>query len=415
MPENILIVGSGGREHAIEVKLRREGHEVFVAPGNGGTKNNIQITPNEFEKLADFAVKKKAFTVVGPDMPLANGIVDYFESRELQIYGPNKNAAAIESSKAFAKSFMAAHGIPTASYKTVTDLEEAKHALGEFNPPYVLKADGLAAGKGVIIAATEQEAISVLHDILKNKKFGEAGKKVIIEQFLRGEEASYFVFSDGKDVIPLMPVRDYKQRDDNNVGPNTGGMGGYAPHRAVDSKMESKILKTIIKPAIDGLNKEGRTFRGTLYTGLMIQDNEPLVLEFNARWGDPETQILMVMMESPLLPYLKGSMSGGLKKMPALKWKSGASVNVVMASGGYPESYEIDKQIKGLENVADPDVYVFHAGTKLKDKLLYTNGGRVLNVVATAATPEAARLKAYGAVKKISWQGEFHRMDIGLL
>lgn len=415
MPENILIIGSGGREHAIEVKLRKEEHEVFVAPGNGGTRNNLQIMPNEFEKLADFAEKKKAFTVVGPEVPLANGIVDYFESRKLPIYGPNKNAAIIESSKAFSKSFMKDYGIPTASYKTVADLEEARAALNEFEPPYVLKADGLAGGKGVEIAATKREAASALHKILKDKKFGEAGRQVIIEQFLHGEEASYFVFSDGRDFIPLMPVRDYKKRDDNDMGPNTGGMGSHTPHITVDSEMEEKILKTIIKPAIDGLNKEKRTFKGTLYAGLMIVDNKPLALEFNCRFGDPETQNLMAMMESPLLPYLKSSMSDGLKRMRSVKWKSGASVNVVMATKSYPESYEINKRILGLDKVADLNIQVFHAGTKFRNKSIYTNGGRVLNIVATANTPEAARERAYGAVRNISWQGEFHRTDIGLL
>lgn len=414
MSENILIIGSGGREHSLEAKLRNEGHEVFVAPGNGGTSNNVPIMPNEFSKLADFAEKKEAFTVVGPEVQLVEGIVDYFKTRKLQIYGPEKGAAMIEGSKAYSKEFMATHKIPTARYRVVADMKDGEKALAEFEPPYVIKADGVAAGKGVEICDTKEEARDALSRALVEMKFGNAGKRVVIEEFLKGEEASYFVIADGRNFVPLLPAHDYKKRYDGDRGPNTGGMGAYAPHKRITPEIEEKIIEKIIKPTISGMDKDGRAFRGTLYAGLMLVGNEPHVLEFNCRFGDPETQNLMVMMKSELLPYLKASASGEMKKMIKPEWKKGYSINVVMASGGYPVSYETGKQIKGLDSAIDPAVQIFHAGTKREGNVTRTSGGRVLNVVAVGESIKTAREKVYKAIEGISWEGEGHRKDIGL-
>lgn len=413
---SILVVGSGGREHALSSMFLGEGRTVYVAPGNGGTLNNVSIQPNDFEGLAAFAEKHSAFTVVGPEEPFDRGIVNYFEKRELPIYGPRQNAAIIESSKAFSKNLMRYYGIPTPRYKVVSNIEGGIHALDSFEPPYVIKKSGLAAGKGVSVVNNKNDAVSVLKLLLEGSASEGRREQVVIEEFLAGDEASYFVIVDEKgNFVPMLSVRDYKKRDDGDLGPNTGGMGSYAPHELITPRMEEKILKSIIRPTINGMIKEGRPFTGTLYAGLMISEGEPYVLEFNCRFGDPETQNLAAMTESALFPYLESSVYGGLKQMPRMEWTTGSSVNVVMASEGYPISPKTGRVIYGLNKTLQPDVRIFHAGTKEEGchEFLYTNGGRVLNVVAVGEDIDAARKKAYEAVEGIKFDGMFYRKDIG--
>ena len=409
IPESALVIGSGGREHAVFEKLLRDGINVLAIPGNGGMANNVSINITDFELLASIARNSGAYTFVGPEIPLADGIVDYFKKIGLgkKIFGPTKNAAEIEASKAFAKALMRKYDIPTARSFVAASRTDVIYAVRKLQRQFVVKQDGLAGGKGVIIPEKSTEGIRIAAELVRS------GKKIIIEEFLHGRELSYFVFTDGKDFVPLLPACDYKYSNDGNIGQMTGGMGSYAPVSWLPAEMEGKIQEKVIVRAIEGMAKEGRPFKGLLYAGLMIVDSQPYVLEFNCRFGDPETQSILALMESPLLPYMMASSRGGMKNMPRIKWKKGASVTVVMASGGYPGAHKTKIPIYGLDAAGSDNINIYHAGTFRSDGVVYTSGGRVLNVVATGESLAEAKARAYDAVGKISWNGEFHRNDIG--
>lgn len=412
---NVLVVGNGGREHALGWKLSQSPHvnKVFHAPGNGGTKNNVQIQPEEIDKLADFACDNECFTVVGPEAPLAVGIVDKFQQRGLKIFGPTKKAAQLESSKIWAKLFMQKHGIPTAPFDVFHDAKDAKEYVKSVNYPVVIKADGLAAGKGVIVCDTMQDAFDAIDTILVKQSFGSAGKSIVVEKRIDGIEASYIALSDGKIAIPMATSQDHKRIFDDDKGPNTGGMGAYSPTGVINERLAEKIQKNIIDKTIDAMRSEGIVFTGFLYAGIMIKNGEPYVLEFNARMGDPECQPIMMRMKSDLYEYLDAASDGTLKLLSPISWKNQSAVCVVLASKGYPESYPKNEQIVGLESVNNERVFVFHAGTKMENNKILTNGGRVLGVTALGITLQDAISNAYAAVNKISWQSKYYRTDIG--
>ncbi|MEW6042638.1 MAG: phosphoribosylamine--glycine ligase [Thermoproteota archaeon] len=412
---NVLVIGSGGREHALGWKLSQSPHvnKVFHAPGNGGTKNNIPIQPDEIDKLADFADENECFTVVGPEAPLALGIVDTFQKRNLKIFGPTKQAAQLESSKVWAKLFMQKHNIPTAPFDVFSHADDAKKYVDSVNYPVVIKADGLAAGKGVIVCDTKQDAFDAIDAILVKKSFGNAGKSIVIEKRIDGIEASYIALSDGNMAVPMATSQDHKRIFDDDEGPNTGGMGAYSPTGVIDEALAKKIQKEIIEKTINSMRDDGIIFQGFLYAGVMIKDGQPYVLEFNARMGDPECQPIMMRMKSDLYEYLDAAVDGNLKMMPPISWKNQSAVCVVLASKGYPESYPKNEQIVGLESVNDDTVFVFHAGTKIENNQILTNGGRVLGVTALGITLQDAISKAYRAINKISWQSKYYRTDIG--
>jgi len=414
----VLVIGGGGREHALVWKISQSPRvtKIYCAPGSAGIgelAESIAIGADQIQRLADFAEKEKIdLTVVGPELPLTLGISDLFESRGLRIFGPNKTAAQLEGSKVFAKEILHANKIPTASFEIFTDAAPAKQYLSRHRPPYVVKADGLAAGKGVLICANRQEAEVAIDDILVRRAFGQAGEKIVIEEFLEGEEASFMALTDGEHVLPLASSQDHKRVFDNDQGPNTGGMGAYSPAPVVTQVIHERILREILRPLLAGLKKNGIRYRGVIYVGLMITKDGPKVLEFNARFGDPECQPIMMRLKSELIPLLEATIDGKLDSVQS-EWYDDPAVCVVLCARGYPGSYDKGKEIVGLEKLRDwNNGFVFHAGTvKEKDRWL-TSGGRVLGVTARGYTIAAAGEEAYRAVSEISWEGMHYRKDI---
>lgn len=412
---SILIVGNGGREHALGWKLSQSKYvkKTFFASGNGGTSENVSIAPNEISKLVEFAEKNKCFTVVGPEEPLSKGIVDSFENDGLAIFGPSKEAAELETSKVWAKNFMKKYNIKTADFQTFSDIEQAKDYVQKSDKQFVVKASGIAAGKGVIVCNSKEEAFDALERIMVRREFGDAGYSVVIEERLDGEEASFIVMTDGKTIVPLAASQDHKRVYDGDKGPNTGGMGAYSPTPLIDKKLHDKIMRDIMQKTVAGMKNENRKFKGFLYAGVMIKDNEPCVLEFNVRMGDPECQPIVMRMESDLYQYMESCVNNKLDELENMKWSERSAVCVVMASKGYPGSYEKGKTIAGLDKIITNTVQVFHAGTARMDGKIVTNGGRVLGVTALGDGIENAIKNAYNAVGKISWDGAYYRTDIG--
>ncbi len=414
----VLVVGGGGREHALCWKIKQSilVKELYCAPGNGGTAKiaeNIPIKAEDVDAIVDFVKNTKIdFVVIGPEAPLNLGIVDMLEREGVMAFGPSKRAALLEGSKVFAKNIMRKYGIPTADFEVFDDAEKAKKYIVDQNKPLVVKADGLAAGKGVYVCKTKEEAINAINDIMVKRVFGSAGDKVIIEDCLEGEEASFLVFTDGEAIIPMDSSQDHKRVYDNDEGPNTGGMGAYSPAPVVNKEVFEKVMNKIIYPIIKGMNNEGIPFKGVLYAGLMIKDNEPYVLEFNTRFGDPEAQPLLVRIKNDIVPVLMGCIDGKLGN-EYLLWDERPAVCVVIASGGYPGEYKKGFEIKGLDDIDNENIYVFHAGTKMVDNKIYTDGGRVLGVTALGDTILNAIENAYIGVSKISFEGMHYRKDIG--
>ena len=411
---NVLVIGSGGREHAIGWKLGQNNKidTIFHAPGNGGTKNNISIDTDDLEGLAKFASENDCFTVVGPEVPLAMGIVDMFNQKQLKIFGPTKHAAQLESSKIWAKEFMQRNNIPTATFDVFTDPVSAKEYVNRIKHNVVVKADGLAAGKGVIVCNNIDEAEKAIDMMLTDKKFGNAGDRILIEERIDGLEASYIALADGKIAIPMATSQDHKRIFDNDKGGNTGGMGAYSPTPIINNDISKKIQEKIIDKTISALANENIRFKGFLYAGIMIKNGEPYVLEYNVRMGDPECQPILMRMESDLFQYLVASVDEELEKLPPISWKDKASVCIVLAAKGYPESYQKNDEIFGIENIFD-DAYIFHAGTKRHEEKILTNGGRVLGVTALGDTLELAVNNAYNVAEKITWTNKYCRTDIG--
>lgn len=419
----VLVVGSGGREHALAWKISQSPlvSKLYCAPGNAGTLSiaeNAPVPDNDIPGLAKLCEEKKIdLTVVGPEVPLTLGIVDQFEERGLRIFGPTRKAAELEGSKVFAKQFMERHRIPTARFKVAETPTQALRILrsGEFFFPLVVKADGLAAGKGAIVCPSPRKAEEAVDMIMVERQFGEAGKRIVIEEFLKGKEVSFIVISDGAKLQPLVTTMDHKAAYDGDRGPNTGGMGAISPSPFITPELFSEIINTIVFPTINRLREEGRTFKGVLYVGLMLSEEGPKVLEYNCRFGDPETQVQMVRLESDLVELLFNVISGNVLKSE-IQWNSNASGCVVLASGGYPLSYEKGKAIEGLKEAADlPGITIFHAGTRADGKHLLTNGGRVLNVCASEKTLAGTMEKIYAAISRVSFEGMHYRRDIGAL
>jgi phosphoribosylamine--glycine ligase len=415
----VLVIGSGGREHALVWKIAQSQlvEEVFCAPGNGGIARQarcLDIAATDLEGLARFAKDTRIdLTVVGPEMPLCMGITDLFQKEGLKIFGPSKEAAQIEGSKAFAKELMQRHKIPTAKYGVFTKQDEAVAYIKQLGAPIVVKADGLAAGKGVFVAATVDEALSALAAIMMKRVFGAAGDRVVIEEKLEGEEASFIAFSDGTRCLPLATTQDHKAIYDNDQGPNTGGMGAYSPAPVVTPQVHERIMQEIMIPIIKAMAAEGIPYQGVLYAGLMIKDGIPKALEFNCRLGDPETQPLVMRMQGDLITAIEACIAGDLSQA-AINWDPGAAVCVVMTSQGYPGSYENGKPIHGLEKVEKmPGVHCFHAGTIIKEGRYLTAGGRVLGVTGLGQEIKDAIETTYRAVKEITWEGAHYRTDIG--
>jgi phosphoribosylamine--glycine ligase len=413
---NVLVIGSGGREHAILWKLSQSPKvkKLYCAPGNGGTAElaqNVPIAVNDFAALAQF-VKDEGIdlTVVGPEDPLLGGIVDFFLQRGLPIFGPSAAAAKIEGSKSFAKNLMSRYNIPTARYESFIDYQSALAYVREQGAPIVVKADGLAAGKGVVVAQTLQEAEEALFDIMQAGSFGQAGSRVVIEEYMRGEELTLLSFVDGETVKPMITSQDHKPVFDGDKGPNTGGMGTYAPVPQMSPQLVEQIVETIVKPIAKGMAQDGIPFKGVLYTGLMITAEGPKVVEFNARFGDPETQVILPLLESDLLDIFVATVNGELADVD-VRWKEESAVCVVMAAPGYPGDYPKGQPIAGLDRTPE-NVTVFHAGTKRTEVGIVTNGGRVLGVTGTGKTLAAARDAAYAAVESISFEGAHYRKDI---
>jgi len=411
---NVLVVGSGGREHALSWKLSQSElvDDVYVAPGNGGTSQNIPISVDDIDALANFAQEKSCFTIVGPEAPLANGLVDKFTEKGLAIFGPSKQAAQLESSKIWAKEFMKRNDIPTADFEIFDDAQKAKEFVSTYQKQVVIKADGLAAGKGVIVCDNNDEANDAIDKILVKKEFGDAGSKIIIEERIDGIEASYIALCDGQVGIPMATSQDHKRAYDDDKGPNTGGMGAYSPTPVIDDKLGSVIQEEIIGKTISSMTKEGIEFRGFLYAGIMIRDGRPYVLEYNVRMGDPECQPILMRLDSDLYKYLKASSEGKLNDLPKLSWKNESAVCIVLASNGYPNSYPKGDEIIGLSDISQ-DSFVFHAGTKNEDGKIVSNGGRVLGVTALGSSLNDAINNAYSAAEKIHWKNKYHRNDIG--
>jgi phosphoribosylamine--glycine ligase len=415
----ILVVGSGGREHTLVWKIAQSSRveKVFAAPGNAGTAaiaENLNLHPTDIEGLGRAAKEKGIdLVIVGPEAPLASGIVDYFDNLGIPVFGPTKAATQIESSKVFARNLMEKYGIPSPEGAIFSSYSEAREYVQEQSPPVVIKADGLAAGKGVIIAGSLSEAEKALGDIMETKIFGSAGERVVIDEYLNGREVSLIAFTDGKTVSPMVPACDYKKIGDNDQGPNTGGMGSYSPPGFFSARMTEKVTSDILVPAVQAMAKEGVSYKGVLYAGLMIVDGEAVVLEFNARFGDPETQVVLPLLKTDLLDILMAVVQGNLDRVK-IEWSSEACVGVVMSSGGYPGSYKTGFSIQGIDNV-DKDVLVFHAGTKLgNDGIIYTDGGRVLTVVGMGKDMAEARRKVYHNIPSIDFKGCYYRRDIAL-
>lgn len=418
----VLVVGSGGREHCLAWKIKQSSRvrQLYIAPGNGGTAllgHNVDIKADDIDSLVEFAKGKSIdLTVVGPEAPLVAGIVDRFQEAGLKVFGPNQELANLEGSKVFAKEMLKKYHIPTADFEVFVDATSAKDYIKTRTPPLVVKADGLAAGKGVIVCKTHKEAKSTIDLIMVEKKFGQAGNKVIVEDFLEGEEVSILVFTDSESIVPLVTSQDHKRVFDDDQGPNTGGMGAYAPTPLVNEVIFYKIIKEVFRPLITGLKQEGKLYKGMLYAGLMIKDNRPFVLEFNVRFGDPETQAILPKLKSDLVEVMLKTIDKKLSGTK-LEWDERFCLCVVLASGGYPGSYQKQKEITGLEAVKDlNDIFVFHAGTRMETtpKMRFlTNGGRVLGIVSLGKDLQEAQDKVYKAIEKIYFEGMHYRKDIG--
>jgi phosphoribosylamine--glycine ligase len=416
---NILIIGGGGREHALAWKAAQSAKvsQVFLAPGNAGTAledklTNIDVEAQDVPALLDFAEKNQInLTIVGPEVPLVLGVVDAFQAKGLKIFGPSQAAAQLEGSKAFTKDFLERHKIPTADYQNFTEIEPALAYVQQKGAPIVVKADGLAAGKGVIVAMTLSEAENAIRDMLAGNVFGEAGSRVVIEEFLDGEEASFIVMVDGSNVLPFATSQDHKRVGNGDTGPNTGGMGAYSPAPVVTADIHQRVMQEVIYPTVKGMADEGNTYVGFLYAGLMIMaDGTPKVIEYNCRFGDPETQPIMLRLQSDLVELVEAALDGKLDQIQA-RFDTRASVGVVLAAGGYPANYSKGDEIDGLE-LGNADSKVFHAGTKKIDGKVTTNGGRVLCATALGNTVTEAQQNAYQLAKTISWNGMFYRDDI---
>jgi len=417
---NILIIGGGGREHALAWKAAQseDVKTVFVAPGNAGTAHedkvkNVDINAEDIDALKNFAMQNEVtLTIVGPEAPLVNGVVNTFQAAGLKIFGPSRGAAQLEGSKAFTKDFLARNKIPTAAYGNFTDEAEAITYIKQQGAPIVIKADGLAAGKGVILAQTEEEAIDAVKDMLSGNSFGDAGARVVVEEFLTGEEASFICMIDGKNILPMATSQDHKARDEGDTGPNTGGMGAYSPAPLITDEIHQTVIDEIIRPTVDGMANEGNPFTGFLYAGLMIENNKPKVLEYNVRFGDPETQPIMMRLQSDIVELCLAAVDGELDQHTTL-WDSQYALGVVLAAGGYPGSYNKGDVISGLEGLDTHKTKVFHAGTAIKDEQIITNGGRVLCACGMGNTVADAQKAAYEIVEKIHWDNVYYRKDIG--
>ena len=414
----VLVIGSGGREHALVWKLRQSPRvsHIYCAPGNGGICEEAECVAADIKSLPSLisvaAQLQPDLTVIGPELPLTLGVVDEFNRRGWRIFGPSQAAAQLEASKSFAKQFLQRHHIPTAPYAICNSPEEVRDALGHFHTPVVVKSDGLAAGKGVVIAKTKDEAIAVAGEMLSGKMLGQAGARVILEECLQGDELSFLVFSDGERVAPLVAAQDHKRLDDGDTGPNTGGMGAYSSPAIIDDKMRDWLVNHIARPVVAGMKAEGNEFKGVLYCGLMMTARGPMVLEFNCRFGDPETQPILMRLESDLVEAIEASIEGRISEGD-FRWSNDASVCVVMASGGYPGTFDSGKKIGGLEQAAVmPGIKVFHAGTTRRDGSYYTSGGRVLGVTARASDLASAVKRVYEAVSVIGFEGAHYRKDI---
>lgn len=415
---NILVIGSGGREHTLAWKLAQSplATKLYAVPGNPGMAEVATCIPSvdicDNAALVKLAQDKAIdLVVVGPEVPLTNGVVDAMNAAGIKAFGPTRLAAELEGSKSFSKNLMKKYGIPTAKYEAFTNADEARAYVEKEGAPIVIKADGLAAGKGVIVAMTKEEALEAVHEIMDDAVFGKAGSRVVIEEFMDGEEASLLAFTDGRTIVPMVSSQDHKRAYDGDKGPNTGGMGTYAPAPVMTKELVAEATEKILKPVIAAMAKEGRPYKGCLYAGLMITDEGPKVVEFNARFGDPETQVVLPLLESDLVEIMLACVDGTLSDLD-IKWSDGAAVCVVMASGGYPKSYQKGFAIDGLEKAKAADTLVFHAGTAEKDGAVVTNGGRVLGVVAKAPTVKEAVDKAYKGVAAITFQDAFYRKDI---
>ena len=414
----VLVLGGGGREHALVWKLRQSPRisALYCAPGNGGIADEaecLSVDLKSLDSIVALALRLQPdLTVIGPEQPLTLGVVDEFNRRGWPVFGPTQAAARLESSKSFAKEFLQRHHIPTAPFAICDSIEQVRSALGHFHTPVVVKADGLAAGKGVLIAKTKEEAASVAAEMLSGKMLGEAGSRVVLEECLKGDELSFLVFSDGERVAPLVAAQDHKRVGDGDTGPNTGGMGAYSTSELVDAGMRDWLVNHIARPVVAGMKAEGTEFKGVLYCGLMMTARGPMVLEFNCRFGDPETQPILMRLESDLIGAIEASIEGRVSEGD-FKWSPDPSLCVVMASGGYPGTFEMGKRIDGLEDAAGVEgVKVFHAGTSKRDGAYYTAGGRVLGVTARAADLSTAVRRAYEACGKISFDGAHYRKDI---
>lgn len=417
---NILVIGSGGREHALAWKAAQNEsvNTVFVAPGNAGTAldeklENVAIDVMDFEALASFAKENHvSLTIVGPEAPLVEGVVDFFNEQGLRCFGPSKGAAQLEGSKAFTKDFLARHNIPTADYQNFTEVEPALAYLREKGAPIVVKADGLAAGKGVIVAETLEQAEEAVRDMLSGNAFGEAGCRVVIEEFLEGEEASFIVIADGKNILPMATSQDHKRVGDGDTGLNTGGMGAYSPAPVVTDEVHARVMEQVIEPTVQGMAAEGNDYTGFLYAGLMITaDGQPKVIEYNCRFGDPETQPIMMRLQSDLVELCDAALDKTLDKAET-SWDERAAVGVVLAAGGYPGSYDKGLEISGLNQASSNEKKVFHAGTKLDGEKVLTAGGRVLCATALGQSVTEAQQKAYELAQTIDWKDMFYRKDI---
>ncbi len=414
----VLVIGSGGREHALVWKLRQSPRvsKVYCAPGNGGIGDEAECLAADVKSVESLVAlanqTRPDLTIVGPELPLQLGVVDEFSQRGWRIFGPTKAAARLESSKSFAKQFLQRHRIPTAHYAIANSVDEVHAALPHFHMPVVVKADGLAAGKGVVICKSKEEAASVSAEMLSGKMLGEAGSRVVLEECLQGDELSFLVLSDGERVAPLVAAQDYKRIGDGDTGPNTGGMGAYSTRNILDDQMRNWLVQHVARPVVEGMKDEGAEYKGILYCGLMMTARGPMVLEFNCRFGDPETQPILMRLESDLVEALEASIEGRVSDGD-FRWSADASVCVVMASGGYPGTFEVGKKVMGLEDAGKAEgVKIFHAGTSKRDGAYYTAGGRVLGVTARAADLPTAVQRAYDVVSKIGFEGAHCRKDI---
>ena len=411
---NILVIGSGGREHALFWKLKEspQTDKIYAIPGNPGMGEMTNISVTDNAAILRFAKEKEiGLVVVGPEVPLINGLVDDLENAGIRAFGPRANAAQIEGSKAFAKNLMKKYGIPTAHYEVFTEAEPARAYIRRTGAPIVVKVDGLAAGKGVIVAMSEQEALDAVDTIMEDNAFGDAGARVVIEEFMEGEEASLLAFTDGTIIRPMISAQDHKRAFDGDEGPNTGGMGTYAPAPVMTPEMTERAVEEILKPTIAAMEKEGCPYRGCLYLGLMVTHEGPKVVEFNARFGDPETQVVLPLLDGDLVQIMCACADGTLADVP-IHWRNGAAVCVVIAAGGYPAAYEKGYEISGLSTAESMGVLVFHAGTAERNGKIITNGGRVLGVVGIGEDIAAAVKKTYAAVEKISFKDAYYRKDI---